>query len=157
MSYRVYVNDTQIFGNNDSYTEWEEFVKSQGIEVGEDGEYDGEITDVQGMFEVIDKITRRLIAERHEEVLRGETDFKGCPKRELTDLTGSMWLKDDVPLLMFGQQMVENAFCFLPYQLYVAVKDVIKYCPEDYEKDGVDWTLCKYKIKDGEKIHIHAS
>ena len=35
MSYRTYVNDTQIFGNNECYPEWINYIKSKGIEVGE--------------------------------------------------------------------------------------------------------------------------
>lgn len=37
MSYRIYVNDTQLFGNNESYPEWDDYVKSQGIEIGPEG------------------------------------------------------------------------------------------------------------------------
>ena len=79
MSYRTRVNNTQIFGNNEYYIEWEHFIKSQGIEIDDDGCYDGEITDVMGMFDAIDKITKRLIRKRHFEVLNGETDYEGKP------------------------------------------------------------------------------
>ena len=41
MSYRIRVNGVQIFGNNESYPEWEEFIRSQGIEIGEEGNYEG--------------------------------------------------------------------------------------------------------------------
>ena len=156
MSYRTNVNDTQIFGNNEYYIEWENFIKSQGIEIDEDGCYDGEIDDVMGMFGVIDKITKRLIEERHLEVLNGETDYKGKPLTELTDLSSSMLLKGDVPIFMFDKQMIENAYCFLPYQVYLAVEDVIERTREIYEKDGTRWICCTYKLKDGKKIRVHA-
>lgn len=48
MSYRTKVNGVQIFGNNEIYPEWIEFVISQGIEIKEDGIYRGETTDLQG-------------------------------------------------------------------------------------------------------------
>ena len=39
MSYRTTVNGMQIFGNNETYPEWDEFIRSQGIAIGEDGDY----------------------------------------------------------------------------------------------------------------------
>ena len=65
MSYRTYINGTQVFGNNDFYQEWTDFLQSKGIEIDEDGLYDGYIDDLQGMFNVIDRITQKLIDERH--------------------------------------------------------------------------------------------
>ena len=156
MSYRTSVNDTQIFGNNDYYIEWENFIKSQGIEIDDDGLYEGEITDVMGMFDVIDKITKRLIEERHFQVVNGETDYEGKPLTELTDLSNSMWLKGNTPIFMFDRRMVENAYCFLPYQVYLAVEDVIERTPEVYKKDDIEWFCCTYKLKDGAKIIVDA-
>ncbi len=157
MSYRTNIDNTQIFGNNEYYQEWMDFIKSKGIEVDEDGHYDGEIDDVQGIFVVIDKITRRLINERHEEVLNGKKNFKGEPVKELTDLSGSLYLDDETPILMFNRMMIEEAYCFLPYQVYLAVEDKIERVKGAYEKDGVDWSFVTYKLKDGEKIRVHAS
>lgn len=95
MSYRTYIDEEQIFGNNDYFKEWEEFIKSQGIEIDEEGGYSGEITDVQGLFETIDKITRNMIKEFHAKVESGEKNWKAEPYKELTDLSDSMWLNDD--------------------------------------------------------------
>lgn len=156
MSYKTSVNNTQIFGNNEYYIEWENFIKSQGIEIDDDGCYDGEITDVMGMFGAIDKITKRLIEERHLKVLNGETDYEGKPLTELTDLSDLMWLKGNTPVFMFNRRMVENAYCFLPYQVYLAVEDVIERTNEVYKKDDIEWFCCTYKLKDGEKIRVHA-
>lgn len=36
MSYRTYVNNEQVFGNNEYYQEWEEFITSKGIETDEE-------------------------------------------------------------------------------------------------------------------------
>ena len=156
MSYRTFIDGTQIFGNNDFFEEWKEFIRSEGIEIDEDGCYEGEISNIMDMFDTIDKITRMLIKERHEDVLKGKTDFKGNPLKELTDLSGSIYLKDDVPLLMFGIEMVENAYCFLPYQVYTIVKTKIERVTGSYKKDGVDWQFYVYKLKEGEKIKVRA-
>lgn len=156
MSYRTSVNDTQIFGNNEYYPEWENFIKSRGIEIDEDGCYDGEIDDVMGMFDVIDKITKRLINDRHKKVVAGELSWDGKPLKELTDLSGSMWLKDDkISILTFNIQMIENAYCFLPYQVFKAVEDVIEVCKHD-DPQAVALGCCYYKLKDNKKIHVHA-
>ena len=157
MSYRTYINGTQIFGNNESYQEWIDFIKSKGIEVGEEGQYDGYITDLQGMFNVIDKITQNLINKRHEEVLKGEKDWEGKPYRELTDLSESMWLADNTALLMYNMQMINHAYCFMPYQAYKAVENIIEISDKPYiSEDGREWYCCTYKLKEGKMIHVEA-
>ncbi len=157
MSYRTYINDTQIFGNNEGYQEWIDFIKSKGIEVDEDGIYDGYITDLQGMFNVIDKITQNLINKRHEEVLKGEKDWDGKPYTELTDLSEPMWLSNDTALLFCNMQMINYAYCFLPYQVYKAVEDIIEISDKPYiSENGREWYCCTYKLKEGKKIHVEA-
>lgn len=158
MSYRTYINGTQIFGNNESYPEWFDFLKSKGIKIDEDGIYDGYITDLQGMFNVIDKITQNLINKRHEEVLKGEKNWDGKPYKELTDLSESMWLTGNTPLLMYNMQMIKNAYCFLPYQVFKAVENLIEMSDVPYvSEDGKVWYSCSYKLKDDKKIHVFAS
>lgn len=157
MSYRTRVNGTQIFGNNEYYEKWADFIKSQGIEIDEDGIYDGDIEDLQGMFNVIDTITRELINERHNQVVEGDLTWDGKPYRELTDLSESMWLTDRTPLLMYNIQMVDHAYCFLPYQVFKAVEDIIEKSDVPYiSDDGKEWYCCSYKLKEGKKIHVHA-
>ena len=156
MAYRTYVNGTQIFGNNECYKEWVDFLRSKGIEMDEDGRYEGEIDDVMGMFETVDKITRGIIAARHKRVLKGETDFYGNPIHEMTDLSNSRDLDDDIPVLYFNFETMEHAYCFLPYQVYKAVEDVIERIKGCYENDGVRWLFCTYRLKDGEKIKVSA-
>lgn len=156
MSYRTNVNGTQIFGNNEWYQEWADFLKSEGIEVDEeDGLYDGYIDNLKGMFDTIDVITKRLIAERHEKVIAGEEDWKGKPLKELTDLSGSMWLDGETSILMFNIQMIENAYCFLPYQLFKAIENKIERCKHNDPGSVVLGHKC-YRLKDGETIHVHA-
>lgn len=150
MSYRTYVNNKQVFGNNEYYQEWEKFITSKGIEIDEDGCYEGEVDDVMGMFEVIDKITRRLINERHQQVVNKEKDFMGNSYTELTDLSNSIWLDDEHSILMFNERMVSNAYCFLPYQVYLAVEDII----EETRCTDPKWVFHTYKLKDGKKISV---
>lgn len=66
MSYRTYVNGVQVFGNNEYYDEWIDFIKSCGIQVDEDGAYEGDITDFMGALVVVEKITLQLNQKRDE-------------------------------------------------------------------------------------------
>lgn len=156
MSYNTYINGTQIFGNNDFYQEWADFLSSKGIEIDNDGLYDGYIDDLQGMFNVIDKITQKLIDERHQQVLKGEKWF-GKPMHELTDLSQSIWLDNKTPLLLYNMMMIKEAYCFLPYQVFEAVEDIIEKAEKPYIDDYKGWFCCSYKLKDGKKIHVRAS
>lgn len=155
MSYRTYINGTQVFGNNEFYQEWADFLSSKGIEIDEDGLYDGYIDDLQGMFNVIDKITQKLIDERHQQVLKGEKWFDK-PIHELTDLSSSIWLDNKTPLLMYNMRIIEEAYCFLPYQIFKSVEDIIEEAEKPYVDDYKEWFCCSYKLKDGKKIHVRA-
>lgn len=159
MSYRTSIEGVQIFGNDEYYADWIDFVKSNGIVVDEEGGYEGDITDVEGLFKVIDRITRKIIAKQHEKVVRHEKTFtrKGeQPCREVTDFSNSLLLSDDTPLLVFNEMIIEQSYAFFPYVVFQAVKSKIVPC-EPYKDDTVEWNGCSFKIKDGEKIHIKAS
>lgn len=149
MSYRTYIEGVQIFGNNESYKEWTDFIRANGIEIKNDGEYCGFIKDVQGMFSVIDKIAKRLMKERHEAVVNGVSG------RELTDFSDSIYLDDNTPTLFFNMQILKDAYVFMPYQAYLAVQHKLERCPS-YEKDGVDWAFCSFKLKDGLAVLVEA-
>ena len=160
MSYRMCINGVQIFGNNEGYKEWDDYIKRIGIKIDDNGCYKGYIPDVMEMFEVIDTITRRLIAERHKEIENGETDWYGNPKKELTDLTDMKDVPSDCPLLWFNMNVVENAICFLPYTVFKAVEKCIERDTSNeaylkwWKKDGIWWFPCIYKIKEGKKIRV---
>lgn len=160
MSYRTVIEGVQIFGNNECYADWIDFVKSNGITVDKDDCYEGDITNVEGLFKVIDKITKKIIADQHERVVRKEKTltYKGDiqPCREMTDFSNSMWLSDNTPLLMFNKMIIKQSYAFFPYVVFQAVKSKIVPC-EPYKDDTVEWYCCSFKIKDGEKIHIRAS
>lgn len=170
MSYRVSLDNFQIFGNGESYDEWDEFIKSQGIAIDEEGCYDGEITDVMGIFVTIDKIIRRLQKEFHERVAKQDPEevkrYREAGKtrfihHEMTDFSDSMFLAPDTPWLEFNLEMINGSYCFLPYQVLQAIKPKIEKVHYDSHKDykinGVDWWYCYYQIKPGMTIHVHAS
>lgn len=66
MSYRTNIEDVQIFGNNEYYPEWIDFIQSQGIEVDNEGNYSGEIHDFMGMLTTIETIVLNIEEERQK-------------------------------------------------------------------------------------------
>lgn len=62
-----------------------------------------------------------------------------------------MWLN-----IYVQQTDDKNDYCFLPYQVYLAVKDSIEPTHDVYKKDGIEREFCTYKLKDGEKIRVKA-
>ena len=159
MSYRISLEDTQIFGNNEWFQEWDDFIKSEGITIGENGEYDGYITNVQGLFTTIDIIVKKLINERHQEIVDKETDFSGNPKREIYDFTKSydffcVEYRGKMASILDFNFFLFDAYLFIRYRVYMAIKDKLEEC-DRWEDDKIDW-FRSYKLKDGEKIHVHA-
>lgn len=157
MSYRTYIEDEQVFGNNEYYSEWIEFVKSQGIEVDEDGCYSGEIKEFMPALFVVESIVLRLNREREalkekwngrlsfERPILSLFDFQNIPpKVENQDYETSLF--DE----LFG--IVKNSYAFMPYAFFKA-------CEDKLEKDHVFATpnhfYC-FKLKVGETIHIEA-
>ena len=47
-------------------------------------------------------------------------------------------------------KIAENAYCFLPYQVYLAVEDII----EETRCTDPKWAFHTYKLKDGKKISV---
>lgn len=157
MSYRTNLNGKQIFGNDVCFEEWIEFIKSEGIKVDSDGCYKGEIKNVMGMFATVDKIIKRMIKERHDNVLQGVSTRTGKPLPELTDLSNSEFLNDETSILEFNMHVVRNAYCFYPYHVYLAVENVIERAYDEiYQDDEIDWSLCTYRVKKGKKIRVSA-
>ena len=72
MSYRTYINNTQVFGNGESYPEWIKYVESKGITVGEEGNYEGQLDDFMEALDVVESIVMRLESERRERKKKGE-------------------------------------------------------------------------------------
>lgn len=72
MSYRTKINGKQLFGNNEWYEEWGEYLISKGIEIDDEGLYEGELDNFMEALEVIEKITMNIEAERRERKKAGK-------------------------------------------------------------------------------------
>ena len=157
MSYRTYINNFQIFGNNESYEAWVEFIKSQGVKVNENGCYDGYITDVMGALKVIENIViskeddrRKAIAECKDP----ENDY--CPKSlfELGYIYDKIkQLPEDFFLFDELKQVMDNSYVFMPIAFIKACGDDIE--KAHHEKDS--YRFFNYKVKEGCKIHVYAN
>ena len=164
MSYRTSVNEVQIFGNNEYYPEWIEFIKSQGIEVNDDGCYDGEITDVMGALKTIEKIVMQLEKEhREEKVDKWEDNYITSESGELykslfnfsyiydkvVDSEGKRYSNYLTDLLI---EIKNNSYVFMPLAFLQA-------CGENIKKGHIsrtDGRLYTYSLVDGKKIKVHA-
>ena len=61
MSYHVYIDGVQLFGNDEDIPAWNDFIKSQGIKIDEDTHaYEGEITDFMRMIECLELIVQNI-------------------------------------------------------------------------------------------------
>ena len=166
MSYRTYINNKQVFGNNEYYPEWIAFIKSQGIEVSEEGHYEGTVTDFMGMLKTIEAITMHLYRERdnyyiqslkrnnYPEALHGLFDFSEIPETIIAQEEDNQTPdKYDTSLFDKLQETIKSGYAFLPYQLYEACRDKL-------EPDNLFSTpghMNCYKIKSGEVIVVSAN
>jgi hypothetical protein len=160
MSYRTYIEDVQVFGNNESYPEWFAFIRSQGIDIDEDGCYEGDVHDVMGMFAAIDKITRQLVQERDALIAEEKTliarsghAHQETPRRPSpTDF--SSWVRNDEPILATNMRIIDKSCLFAPYRAYLAIKDELRPARQTYHANGLRWDLCSYEPKDGDSVRI---
>lgn len=172
MSYRIRVNGVQIFGNNESYPEWEEFIRSHGIEIGEEGDYEGETTDFMGMLQTVENIVLHIEEERRERAKVVKETVKKLPEdmqetalstfgtSSIFDFTNipkkiSAQNKDDrfrTSLFDMLEEYIRSGYAFMPYALYLACKDKL----EPDNNFAVDGHFLCYKVKDGETIRISA-
>lgn len=167
MAYRTYINDVQVFGNNEYYTEWLDFIRSKGITVGDESNYDGEIDDFMGALEVIEKIVIRLDDERiatRESLLKDvKTDdaetLEWIERRctslfDLSHVKRNVLKDQDTPNMprLFDElyTLCDSGYLFMPIAFYQA-------CKKSLELDlGHPTRLRAYKLKRGKKIHVKA-
>lgn len=151
MSYRTYINNTQIFGNNEYYKEWIDFIKSEGVEVDLDGNYDGYITNFMGALCTIEKIIIRL-EEDYRKNHSGDSLFNftnhydNYKKLNQYDDDYNTSITDTI------YELANNAYVFMSYAL-------VKCCEDIIEKDK-SWSTPNhhkcYKLKPGMRIHVEA-
>ncbi len=152
MSYRTYVNDTQIFGNNECYPEWINYIKSKGIEVGENDSYTGELDDFMEALDVVESIVMKLEAERRENKKNG-LSFHTKSIFDLGEIYDAVAAcPDDESLLDKEIEYVKNAYIFMPYAFFKACEDIVEYTGLSFE--GRHTRM--YKLKDGCKIKVEA-
>lgn len=161
MSYRTKINGKQIFGNNESYPEWIEFIVSQGIEVDNEGCYEGNITDFMAMMQVIEKITLKIgldkqnILEKLEKTKRpltsnGIFDFSYIQK----EIEMNEEIDIDFRNSLFDKlyETIKEGYAFMPYALYLSCKDKL----EEDKMFSTDGHFRCYKLKEGETIKVSA-
>lgn len=178
MSYRTRINGTQIFGNNEYYPEWIEFIKSQGIVVGEDGDYEGRITDVMGALNTIEDIVFRLAAEKESRIITADQARYAVKAAGLGDVQKGYDVireneKDHNPIFDFSWQykcmkfdredvyglsitdtllnVIDTAYIFMPIVFLKACGDCIEKASSD--EPG---RLKAFKVKEGSSILVSA-
>lgn len=145
MSYKTYINDTQIFGDNESYPEWIAYIKSKGIEVGKYDSYTGELDNFMEALDVIESIVMKLEKERRVFHLKSIFDLG-----EIYNAVAAG--QNDESLLDKEIEYVDNAYMFLPYAFLKACEDIVEYVGLSF--DGRHTRI--YKLKDGCKIKVTA-
>lgn len=167
MSYRTYVEGSQIFGNNEYYPEWIEFIKSQGIKVDDEQCYEGEIHDFMGALVAIEKIVMRLHKEKEE--LR-QKQGGAIGKRKIYGLFDFTHIVDTIDssnqvdengerVFEYGDSLfdelcdiVNNSYAFMPYAFFIACEEKL----EAVESYSTQDHFYSYKLKDGETICVKA-
>ena len=175
MSYRTYINDVQIFGNNEYYEKWINFIKSQNIHVDDEGCYNGENTDFMGALSVIEEIVLDMEQFRIEnrKKLEKEMDEKKLTPDERNIMYNTAYgvkslfdlkyiydnyLKQDngykynMSLFDYIDDTIQTGYLFMPYLFFNSCKDKIE---STKHFSTPNHFLC-YKIKDGEHIYVHA-
>ena len=157
MSNRFYVNDVQIFGNNEMFERTANELKEQGAKF-EDGCFEAiEIKDPQGLMraveldtfeylkkwateDVIDRVNKKFIKHRDfsevhdKELFFGsfEDEWKWCIYDENGEIELNTWHTIEY--------MISTTRLFTSYILYKAIKNDV-----EYTKDG-------FVLKEGHKI-----
>lgn len=152
MSYRTYINDTQVFGNNEYYEEWTDYLESKGIEINEEGCYDGELDDFMEALSVVETIVMHMEKERRENKEKGLNYLN----KSIFDLSN---IYDDCLNLpesesIFDKELhyLNNGYMFMPYAFFKACEPLLEF--KGYAFKGNHTHV--YKLKDGCKISVSA-
>lgn len=179
MSYKTYINDTQVFGNNEGYPEWIEYIKSKGIKVSEEYCYDGYLDDFMEALAVIEKITLRIesdIRKRNRAILLQAQSNPDLLEKQLQDIQErfpkSSWdfsgyydevtdSKNKYKPMLFDKIMecVNHGYMFLPYQFFKACEDNLERVfdiPAPEPGCDTNMRFMYYKLKPDCKIHVQA-
>ena len=168
MSYRTYVNGIQIFGNNECYPEWIDFLRTQGVYVDDNCCYKGSIKDVMGAIAALEKIVVRLEDERRDKIRSlGVKDTALNNKRRLTSLFNFTREYDDFleedeanSDTNIGSSITDKVLDIREYSLVFLPSQFIDACADAIEKDepfSFPRHFNCYKLKEGCEITVKAS
>lgn len=151
MGYRTYVEGAQIFGNNEYYGKWINFIVKEGIKVNEDGCYDGYISDVQGAVEVIEEIILDIAKERNDMKLSNIFDFTYIYNEEVEARNNNDY---SLNLTYRLKYIMDNGYIFMSNNFIEACGDKVRsYLDFKYSRERTEY----YKLTDGNmKIHVRA-
>lgn len=160
MSNRFYVNDVQIFGNNEMFDNTYEELKRQGAEWTEDCTFDCiNISDPQALMNAVTKDTAEYLKKVNCDYFDEESmedvhkDFSELKDSDLLNVKGRFLLHclygdngeyREQAWKLFGWYLDEIRI-FTPYNLYNAIRN----CVEDVGgklvlKEGCEITACMY-------------
>lgn len=148
MSYRTYVNETQLFGNNECYDEWLDFIRTQEIEVDEECYYEGDISDVIGAIRTLESIVLNM--EQKQTDSKSLFDLSDIPKTLKEQDLNDPFNNSMLDLILTS---INSYYCFLPYVFYRACKDML----EQETPFSIPGRFYCWKLKPGCKIHVKAN
>ena len=156
MSYRTYAEGAQIFGNNEYYPVWLEFVASQGIDVDPEGCYAGNISDFTAALEACERIVFSL---EDQQTKAREKLPESMAKRfpSLFDLSSIAEKTRNPPADQWSPRLfdelcdlVESGLLFIPIAFFLACRNKLEPDPD------CDTRSRAYRLKPGETIRIEA-
>lgn len=155
MSNRFYVNDVQIFGNNEMFKNTYTELEKQGAEWTEDGTFDAiEIKDPQGLMDAVEKDSLEYLKELLTKDCWSKRKKKliNKPFSRITDkhLLLSSWKKEVVYKVYCKGKVRKNAWLYLKWwfeekriftslNLYFAIKNEVEFNDDgklELKKDG---------------------
>lgn len=156
MSNRFYVNDVQIFGNNEMFENTYKELKRQGGNWTEDYAYleETEITDPQGLMDAVTEDSLNYL----KEVLTEQKKFEDLDDSDLVsnvfndkELLERLYNKDGtinknnffgLPIYIRLENWIGYRLCFTPFYLWFAIKDCV----------DLDYKTMKITLKKDKKI-----
>ena len=126
--------------NNEYYPEWEDFIRSTGIEI-EDDNYEGNITDIMGALTAIEKIVERIAIEKKEDGI------------DIYDFSENIQWERRFALTDKLLCILDTSYVFMPLLFLMTCRDKI-----EIDRDGKDGRhMTCYKLKDGQTLAVRAS
>lgn len=151
MSYRISVNGTQLFGNNENYPEWDAYVRSQGIEPDTDGAYDGDLKDFHAGVLALEACVKRLMAERKADA---HADRKFGSYFDFSEY--ERWIGENIQTVFdVCWEIASMGYAFMPFAFWMACRDMVEPMDPETEPDGA-LRVRKYRFKEGCTAHVHA-